>query len=230
MGHERVGTLPKSKRWRNVVEQIGSFDAGDVDAEEIARRTLQNVRLRFSALQMDPGVLAAFEFLLALSVASRHANPRGSLRDLGLEVPGALTPLALARAVRAWVGPRSASAEYRDLAQAAATDAIAVWSNRNRVEQLPLYQFRRPTAWELDPTRAPQFCERRDSARAFIVYSGLVHDEALSCGRKRGRGPLRRRANGARGAYGGGVGGAVRVAEAEDESRRGVALVSQPSP
>lgn len=167
MGHERVGTLPKSKRWRQIVVGIGAFGSGEVDAPEIARKTLLNVSQKYAGLQNDRGVVAAFEFLLALAVATRQENPRQFLRNLGVELPGSPTPLALAKQLRAWVGPRSSSLEYRDLAQAAATDAIAEWSNRHKPDQMSLPEFHDNglSAWRGAGTGAG-FCE---IARSFFA-------------------------------------------------------------
>ena len=30
MGHKRIGSLPKSQRWRDIVRQIGEFDSSEV--------------------------------------------------------------------------------------------------------------------------------------------------------------------------------------------------------
>jgi hypothetical protein len=44
MGHERVGFLPKTKRWNDLVKQIGAFYSSDLPIASIAAQTLQNVR------------------------------------------------------------------------------------------------------------------------------------------------------------------------------------------
>src|SRR3989337_2735821 len=109
MGHERVGRLPKTQRWRSIVDQIASFQTADIDVSDIAGQTIRNVRARFRHVQSDGGVQAAFAFLVALSATSRSAEPRAALSDLGIEVPPNPTPLSLAKALHRWMEPRKES-------------------------------------------------------------------------------------------------------------------------
>jgi len=141
MGHERVGALPKTQRWRDVVAQIAKFGDLQAEASDVALSVIQNVRSRFRHIQTDNGVKAAFEFLVALSIASRSKDPRQELLDLGFDIPARPTPLALAKAVHKWVEPRSESLEYGQVAQGAAVDAIAIWTEVNRPQQIRLLEF-----------------------------------------------------------------------------------------
>jgi hypothetical protein len=79
-------------------------------------------------------------FLVSLSVASRSPEPRETLSLHGIEVPTAITPLSLAKAVRAQVAGRRNSLEYGEIAQNAAVDAIAVWYEKNRDSQMGLFE------------------------------------------------------------------------------------------
>src|SRR5579871_3364358 len=71
MGHERVGSLPKSQRWRAIVGQIASSSSTEFDISALAGQTLQNVRSRFRNIQQDEGTQAAFTFLVQIAVSSR---------------------------------------------------------------------------------------------------------------------------------------------------------------
>ena len=44
MGHERVGALPHTKRWRDVVGQLAESSGSPEDVAAIANDTLENVR------------------------------------------------------------------------------------------------------------------------------------------------------------------------------------------
>ena len=65
MGHERVGALPHTKRWREVVNQLSASSGTPEEVAELAIATLQNVRVQYRKPHSDDGVVAAFQFLLA---------------------------------------------------------------------------------------------------------------------------------------------------------------------
>jgi len=67
MGHERVGTLPKSREWRQLVGQLGLAAHSSDVLQAVADKTLEQVRDRFAGIQRDPGVQAAFGFLVGLA-------------------------------------------------------------------------------------------------------------------------------------------------------------------
>jgi len=81
MGHKRLGYLPKTKRWREIVEQIGSFVAGSTDVSSIANKTLQTVQERFENLSNDPSIQSSFEFLVQFSYAFQKENPTKYLTE-----------------------------------------------------------------------------------------------------------------------------------------------------
>jgi hypothetical protein len=126
MGHERVGALPKTKRWQTVVRDIGSFNGDERESREIANTTLDNVRSRFEFIQRDPGVLAAFKSLTGLAVSGSGG---AGAPDLGLSSNP--TAFAVARAINSAVETSNGSTEYAAIASAAATDAVASWYAQN---------------------------------------------------------------------------------------------------
>jgi hypothetical protein len=158
MGHERVGTLPRTLSWRRVVERIGSFAEPDAVAG-IAAATLDNVRGRFDGMHRDPGVHAAFEFLVGLSATGGSSGEGKEWDDLALDATTVASPLLLSRALRDWVSAHTGSLEYGTLAQAAATDAIAIWSRQHR-QQTGLFDSNESggTVWRNAATGAG-FCE-----------------------------------------------------------------------
>ena len=61
MGHTRLGAIPKTKKWREVVEQVaGGRLTGlvpiDADMAAIAARTLDAARAGLDRAITDPGV------------------------------------------------------------------------------------------------------------------------------------------------------------------------------
>ncbi len=141
MGHERVGYLPKTKRWRDIVEGIAGFGGvgdggggdsagGEIDVSEIVQQTTDNLRDRFENLERDDSLLSAFRFLVCLPIAARSNLPKEELARLGITVPSNPSPVSLAKALQLYMPANAGSMEYARIAQNAVVDAIAVWSGR----------------------------------------------------------------------------------------------------
>lgn len=79
MGHERIGVLPRTVRWRTIVDQLASQEVSAASTLAIANLTIQNVRRQFDDLADDESVLAAFRFLVALPLATRAEQPHEAL-------------------------------------------------------------------------------------------------------------------------------------------------------
>lgn len=140
MGHIRMSLLPTSQKWRDIIQQIAGMHVSEAEVADIAQQTIQNVRSRFRHIEQDNGVLGAFQFLVALAVASREENPQVWLLDIGIELPDDPTPLAFAKAVSAYITPKKDSFEYGEIAQQAAGDAICIWYDQNQDHTLSIFE------------------------------------------------------------------------------------------
>lgn len=77
MGHERIGFLPLSSQWRQLVAEIGDIGAAADAVPKLAYRTLLHVRRRFDGMEQDRGLRED----LANARASRTTHPK-SIADL----------------------------------------------------------------------------------------------------------------------------------------------------
>jgi hypothetical protein len=137
MGHERIGVLPRSLSWRDVVARMGSFpSAGGV--EPVAKAVVENVQDRIPDIPRDAGVQASFAFLVGLAVAARSADPT-DVRPWEINLPNGGTPLELSIALRRWVRAQGGQGEYAELATQAATDALVDWYGRHPSSQHDLF-------------------------------------------------------------------------------------------
>jgi hypothetical protein len=83
MGHIRLGTLPKTRKWRQVVDLLrrgADLEAVAGSAAEAAETSLRNA-------SADPAFLHAFWLLTQIPLAPRGPAFADDLRRLGLEVP-----------------------------------------------------------------------------------------------------------------------------------------------
>lgn len=160
MGHERVGTLPKTKRWRVIVQQIGAGAAsGNFDTASIADQTLRNVRNRFRFMDSDEGTNAAFRFLVNLAVSSRTPDDPQFNALLGAAAEKA-TPLKLASALRRYTADADKTPEYSAIAESAAIDALASWYEDHKPKTMSLFEsFEKPQDTWREAGNGAGFCE-----------------------------------------------------------------------
>ena len=130
MGHERVGALPRTRRWQVVIGGIADAASVDGDVRELANATLENVRTRLLAIHEDTGFVASFQFLLGLALSASPSVERASLGELAVDLGANPSPLKLASALGQYVADHSQSAEYAEIARKAAIDVISVWTEQ----------------------------------------------------------------------------------------------------
>ena len=83
MGHVRLGILPKSRKWNQVVNELrlgAEVEAVAASAADAAERALQ-------AASDDPAFLHTFWLLTQLPLAARGPDFADDLRRLGVQVP-----------------------------------------------------------------------------------------------------------------------------------------------
>jgi hypothetical protein len=93
VGHTRLGNLPKTRKWNELVERIaGTGLTGDIasaafDVEAIAAQTLDASQKNLDNAARDSGVLYAFYLLTQVALASRSSNWEEALaqHDIRLE-------------------------------------------------------------------------------------------------------------------------------------------------
>lgn len=168
MGHERVGILPRTKPWREIVAQISATAQGNVPVAILADMTLEHVRDRFARLKNDTATQRVFAGLVDIAVACQSSDD-SRLRTLvgGAESP---TPLVLARWLQQQAElDRGGAPEYGAIAATAAGGALAEWYENSRPAQVSLFgSLRSPfETWRVLATGSG-FCEM---SRLFFAKS-----------------------------------------------------------
>ncbi len=95
MGHTRLGPLPKTKKWNDLVEQVSGsllagFDASPAASsiDLIASQTLQAARSALSKAARDPGVRYTFYLLTQVALASRSSDWQAAVARHGMTLSG----------------------------------------------------------------------------------------------------------------------------------------------
>ena len=134
MGHERVGALPHSRRWRDIVAQMESYSGSAEEVADLAASTLKNVRSRYQKLHVDEGVISAFQFLIALAKCASEGSRQSSSLFPTIDHDENPTPLRLVAELRTWVDANQDSQEYAEIAKKASADAIMLWSDKHKMQ------------------------------------------------------------------------------------------------
>lgn len=140
MGHERLGMLPKTKRWRAIVSEIASTNFSPTATTDVTAHTLDALGSRYRELAQDQSVQEAFSYLVELAKmanASQNNNPLANQ-----------TPLSLVISLTERLSSCSGSLETRELVQRATADALAAWHRQNATTQSDLFSGdARENAW-----------------------------------------------------------------------------------
>jgi len=135
MGHERVGFLPRTKRWRSIVDTITkAATESSSSIAQIADATLLNVESRFNRIHKDRGVQAAFAYLISLATTRLPLADGLSSVDASLnENP---SPVRITKDLSNWVKKNADSREYAEVACRAAADTISEWTKSQSKQHL----------------------------------------------------------------------------------------------
>lgn len=84
MGHLRLGRLPRTRRWQQVV---GLLNQADSSFEEIAQKSIYAIEIGLKNASQDDGLITVFWLLTKLPEAASKGDFAGQLKDLGVNVP-----------------------------------------------------------------------------------------------------------------------------------------------
>ena len=131
MGHIRLGALPKSRKWNQVVGLI----AGGADVERIAAASADAAENGLDRASHDTGLAHAFWLLTQIPLAARQADFPSRLRALGLDGLSAEPTLieiitAFGRAVDRHVRATGRRTDLGEMAQHAASETFASLAGR----------------------------------------------------------------------------------------------------
>jgi hypothetical protein len=91
MGHTRLGAIPKTRKWNELVEQVAGIGltgdvAAAVDIGAIAARTLDAAQKSLDRAVDDPGVRYTFYLLTQVALASRTSDWEVALGEHGIRL------------------------------------------------------------------------------------------------------------------------------------------------
>jgi hypothetical protein len=142
MGHTRLGEIPKTREWQEVVAALNTAAAQQSAVEgagmvvaDISAKTLEAAQGGIAKAKEDRGLAFTFFLLTQIALASRSAEWLTRLRDLGL----AVTPtsslfdlnLQLQQRIDDYLTSVQHSTDVSEMAQRAAGEALAALAQDN---------------------------------------------------------------------------------------------------
>jgi hypothetical protein len=125
MGHVRLGVLPKSRKWNQVVNALRL----GADIDEVAAAAADAAEASLHAASNDAAFLHAFWLLTQIPLAARGPDFAGDLRRLGVEVGNHPSLMDVVAAISAAVDRHAREQEHRtdlgEMAQMAAVESLA---------------------------------------------------------------------------------------------------------
>lgn len=135
MGHIRIGTLPASRQWKDVIGLI----AEGVDAARVAEAVTHAWEQAFNTVRNDAGFREAVYLLMQIGAAGKSRDPTGHLSSVGVEVSNKDSIVEVAMALSAAMERRlEADRQRSDFGELAQRALISAVTSELRDSMLPL--------------------------------------------------------------------------------------------
>src|SRR5947209_831383 len=130
MGHQHLGTLPRSRKWRQVIQLI----SGGADVQDVAAATSVAAENQMADASNDPAVKHAVWLLTQIPIAARKDDFAAELKKLGLRINDRPTLMdvaaAMTEAVDRYVGKSGGRSDLGEMAQLAAVESLNAVAGR----------------------------------------------------------------------------------------------------
>ena len=135
MGHIRLGAVPKTRKWDEIVEQVagrsltGAVVTPEASVGAIAAKTLDAAQRSLNKAADDPGVRYTFYLMTQLAIASRTRDWEGALSKHGINLSNVSTVFDLTAEVQDAIDRYvrqnpSGATDLSEIAQKSAGEAI----------------------------------------------------------------------------------------------------------
>src|SRR3954447_25231617 len=134
MGHIRLGKIPTSKKWQEVVALLATDDGAGhptpaEDIENIASKALIAAQAGLAKAIEDPGLKYTFYLLTQLVLAAREPDWQTRLRIFGLDLKDATSAFDLTselhNAIDDHIRKHNSPTDISEIAQRAVAEAIS---------------------------------------------------------------------------------------------------------
>ena len=177
MGHQRLGELPATKNWREVIDLLAK---GGTAAGDLAEAVFRAMDAELHKARSDPVYLEVIRLLLGLVDAARSENFESALREVGIIVPdnpvGLDVIMGFSHAVEVAERKTGERNDLGEMARLAAISSLAEIFSR----ELPMQQLELP-GLAGERRQGPGLAQRLLSSRSpEIMFADLVQNTAVN--------------------------------------------------
>lgn len=165
MGHVRIGFLPHTKQWKDIVKQLSLFGGDSAVVAKIANNTLDAVRHTYEELPYDESIIRAILYLANLTFSAKQPDQVAYLNQNGYEVDKELSLISLISSAQEYIAVGEGSCETNKLAKDAAMQSVIRYYENHNNGQLSLFSDKEQNPFSNAGTGA-DFCEM---ARSFFA-------------------------------------------------------------
>ena len=141
MGHERLGILPKTKKWNAIVEQISNFENNTIQSKEIIESTLSNIQNQLSKLLNDKSIVESFKLLVLLSYSFHSEEYKNQVFETyNINISNNINLTDLSKILNGYLEDKYISLEYHNFAKNALLNSIFQWYNDNNIKNYSLFE------------------------------------------------------------------------------------------
>ena len=165
MGHERIGFLPKTKQWNDIVRQLSAYEGDNEAVKKITNATLSCIRKTYDQMAYDESITKAIKFLAIISYSAKQTDQVSFLNENGCSVDNKLSLFSLMNSAKNYIYTENGSLEINKIARDAVLQAITTYQGTHTSEQLILFGDQSDSVWKNAGSGAA-FCEL---ARSFFA-------------------------------------------------------------
>jgi len=139
MGHIRLGFLPHTKQWRNIVELLSHYGGDTSVVPIIADATLKAIDNIYQKMPYDESVIKAILFLANLIYSTKQSDQVMFLNSNGYTVDDNLSIYSLTKSIQQYITTENGSLEINKIAKDATMQAVIDYLERHQSSQLDIF-------------------------------------------------------------------------------------------
>jgi hypothetical protein len=164
MGHERIGFLPRTEPWKQIINQLSQYNGGADQILKIADQTLTNIQSKYKSMPNDESVIKALKFLTLLTYSANSNDQAQILNDNGININN-ISLYNLARSAKEYISTTTDSLETNQIARDSLLETLTKYESSKNNGQALLFAEPALNIWNKAGNGA-EFCEL---ARGFIA-------------------------------------------------------------
>jgi hypothetical protein len=164
VGHERIGFLPKRKKWQHIIDQLSQFDSNDEVIKKIANQTLANIRDKYKSLASDESIIKAIKYLTILLASTREKSQTDFLNKNGIEIHE-ISLFSIINSAKSFLNIENISLESNKITVDALLNTLISYESSKQDGQVLLFNDQSINIWS-NINSDSEFCEL---ARGFFA-------------------------------------------------------------